>query len=137
MSDDEVATEVDAACVKASGYSVWLPEHLQKTGESIDQARAIIRRANDEFGSSLEALDPPDDLREPLERLATEDPEASASSLGAIRTSLKRRIALLDEVGATRCAKSVEASLLFGDGKSVEDAYRSVGLPLPPRPAGW
>ena len=137
MSKDEVAARVEAACTKAAGYNVWLPEHLQKTHRSIAEASAIIGRVGDRFRASLEALDPPEELREPIERLRSEASKGSASSLAAIRARLKRQIALYEEVGASRCAKAVEASLLTADGKSVEDAYRSVGLPLPRRPAGW
>ncbi len=128
---------VEAACTTAAGYAVWLPEHLQKTHRSVAEAGAIIRRSGDQFRRSLEALDPPGELRQPIERLASEDLEGSTDSLAALRASLKQRIALFEEVGAARCAKSVEASLLSADGRSVEGAYRSVGLPLPPRPAGW
>jgi hypothetical protein len=137
MSKDDVVARVESACTEASAYAVWLPEHLQKTKKSREEGAAIMRRADDEFRSSLEALDPPDDLRQPIESLATNESGNSASSPAAIRTSLERRIALYEEVGADRCAKSIRASILSLDGKSVEDAYGTVGLPLPPRPAGW
>jgi hypothetical protein len=137
MSEEEVASQVETACTKASAFSVWLPEHLQKSHESVDEGEAIIQDAAEEFRSSLESLDPPADLRKPIERLASTESEESASSLAATRAALKRRAALYEEVGADRCSRSTKASLLTLDGASVEAAYRRVGLPLPPRPDGW
>jgi hypothetical protein len=137
MSKDEVVAKVESACTKASAYAVWLPEHLQKTKKTVEEGTTIMRAADDEFRASLEELDPPADLRKPIEALATDESERSATSLPEIRAALKTRITLYEEVGATRCAKSIRASLLSIGGKSVEEAYESVGLPLPSRPPGW
>jgi hypothetical protein len=137
MSKDEVVAKVETACMKAAAYAVWLPEHLQKTGKSTDEGAAIMRRADDEFRSSLKELDPPGDLRKPLEALEKYEPAESESSLAKLKASLKERATLYDDVGADRCAKGLRASILSIDGKSVEEAFEGVGLPLPPRPAGW
>jgi hypothetical protein len=137
MSKEEVTARVESACLKAAAYAVWLPEHLQKTGKSAAEGTAIMKRADDEFRSSLESLDPPADLAKPIEGLETSDPTESGSSLTELKASVKKRAALYDEVGADRCSKSLRASILSIDGKSVEEAFESVGLPLPQRPAGW
>jgi hypothetical protein len=137
MSKDEVAAKVESACTKAVSYAVWLPEHLQKTHKTVDEGTQIMRRADDEFRSGLEELDPPDDLKAPLEALEDDSEGESASSTAAFRASLQKRAAAYDEVGASDCAKAIRASILTIDGASVEDAYRKVGLPLPARPAGW
>jgi hypothetical protein len=137
MSKDEVAARIETACAKASAYAVWLPEHLQKTHETVTEGTAIMRRADDEFRSSLKSLDPPADLKAPIERLESAAPEESATSLAATKAALRRHMTLYEKVGATRCAQGIHASLLTIDGASVEEAFHQVGLPLPPRPAGW
>jgi hypothetical protein len=137
VSKKEVAAKVEDACAKASAYAVWLPEHLQKTKKSVAEGTIIMRRADDEFRASLEELSPPPGLRKPIEALASDKAESSATSMPEIRATLKKQIALYEEVGAGRCARSLRASLLSLGGESVEEAYESVGLPLPPRPAGW
>lgn len=136
MSKDEVVAKVETACAKVNGYTVWLPEHLQKTHQTVDQGSVIVKRADEEFRSTLESLDPPDDLKKPLERLADNDP-GSVSSPAELKAELTHTEGLYEAVGATRCAKAMHASILTVDGKSVEGAYHAVGLPLPPRPDGW
>jgi hypothetical protein len=137
MSKDEVVAKVESGCLKAAAYAVWLPEYLQKTKKTTTEGPAIMRKSDDEFRASLESIDPPADLREPLEALEKYEPDESESSLSGLKASLKERAALYEEVGADRCAKSLRASLLTIDGKSVEEAFDAVGLPLPKRPAGW
>jgi hypothetical protein len=137
MTKGEVVAKVESACQKASAYAVWLPEHLQKTHKTANEGTLIMRRADDEFRTSLGELDPPEELRKPLEALEKYEPSESDSSLDKLKASLKERAALYEEVGADRCAKGLEASLLTIDGASVEEAFEKVGLPLPARPAGW
>jgi hypothetical protein len=134
---DEVAVQVEAACSTLAGFSVWLPEHLAKTHGSIAEAEAILRKAEGEFGSALASLDPPSALQAPLERLASESPEADGGSRSATISYLEREADLYRQVGATSCAKGVQASILSLEGASVPDAYRQVGVPLPQRPDGW
>jgi hypothetical protein len=129
--------KVESACQKASAYAIWLPEHLQKTHKTVDEGTAIMRKSDDEFRASLKELDPPEDLQEPLEALEKYDPDETGSSIADFKASLKERAALYEEVGADRCAKGLQASLLTIDGASVEEAFEKVGLPLPARPAGW
>ena len=136
MPADELATQVEAACTEADSVSVWLPEHLAKTHESTADGEAIVEEASDRFRSTLESIDPPDDLRAPLEALE-EEPAASAGSVSAIKASLRKKIGLYREIGATRCAKELGASILVLGGTSVEGAFRREGVSLPPRPAGW
>jgi hypothetical protein len=137
MTKDEVVAKVESACQKASAYAVWLPEHLKKTHKTANEGTLIMRRADDEFRASLKELDPPEDLRKPLEALEKYEPSESDSSLAKLKASLKERAALYEEVGADRCAEGLQASLLTIDGASVEEAFEKVGLPLPARPAGW
>jgi hypothetical protein len=135
-SDAEVVAKIETACAKVAGYSVWLPEHQQKEALSVKQLQPIVDKAGEEFDATLEALEPPADLQAPVEEIAAFrlGPSQSRKQLAQ---ELTKEEALYRAAGADRCAKGVEASLLTINGMNVEAAYKKVGLPLPPKPAGW
>jgi hypothetical protein len=136
MSADEVVAKVEAGCVKDSAYSVWLPEHVQKEKLPIAQGRKEVEKAGDEYKAMLAALDPPDDLAEPIDALIAGPPKGPATKAG-FKAYVRRFIALYEEIGATRCSRGLKASLLVIKGASVTAAFKQVGEPLPPRPPGW
>jgi hypothetical protein len=135
-SQSQVASKIDAACVKVNGYAVWLPEHVRKTHESIDEATAAMHGADDEFRSTLEALDPPAELVPAIEEIEAGNTQHGTKP-AAVKAQLRKTLAVYREVGAEECAAGIRAGLLVLGGASVKDAYRQVGRPVPPRPAGW
>ncbi|MFA4928125.1 MAG: hypothetical protein WC558_06385 [Patulibacter sp.] len=128
--------QVEAACTELAGHTVWLPAHMADEDLSSADAAAVIRRAEETFRSTLTAIDPPDELRGPIGRLA-EPADASRSSSAEADAALDRTLGLYREIGAETCAKQVEASKLVLGGSGVEQAYEQVGATLPKRPTDW
>jgi hypothetical protein len=135
-SDAGVVAAIETACAKAAGYSVWLPEHQAKSHLSITELEAAAREGGEEFRATLESLDPPADLRGPVEELAAYRLE-STNSKKKLLAGLAKEEGLYRAAGAERCAEGMRAAILTFEGASVKAAYRQVGLPLPPKPAGW
>jgi hypothetical protein len=135
-SKDEVATKIDAACAKVNGYAVWLPEYVQKTHKSIDEATAAMHTADDEFRSTLEALDPPEELDDAIAKIEAGNTQ-NGTKPAEVKAALRQSAAVYEEIGADGCAKGTRAGLLVLGGAAVKDAYDQVGLPVPARPPGW
>jgi hypothetical protein len=135
-SKAEVAAKVEAACTKVNAYAVWLPAHVAKTHESIDEASAAMHGHDAEFRSTLEALDPPAELESAIEGIEAGNTQ-NGTSPAVVKAALRKSIGLYREIGAEDCADEVRAGLLVIGGTSVKAAYHQVGLPLPARPAGW
>ncbi len=84
----------------------------------------------------MESLDLPADVKGPIDELLAYRLE-STGSRKKLSAELAEEEGFYRAAGADRCAKSLRASNLSLNGASVEDAYRQVGLPLPPKPPGW
>jgi hypothetical protein len=135
-SKDEVAAKVEQACRKVNGYAVWLPEYQQKTHKSIDEITAVMHGADDEFRSTLEGLDPPNELTDAIAKIEAGNTQQGTKP-AEVKAQLRKTAVLYEEIGATDCAKGVHAGLKTLDGAAVKDAYAEEGLALPPRPKGW
>jgi hypothetical protein len=133
---EAVAAKVEKACVELNAHSIWLPEYQQKTHKSLEEVTAVMREADDEFRGELETLEPP------LELLgAIEDIEKGNTRHGtkpaAVKAQLRKTAVDYEEIGATDCAKAIDAGIKTIDGTAVKQAYEEEGLSLPPRPSGW
>lgn len=110
-SADDYRAQLNAACERLAEAQARLPELARDEGLTVDQLRERAERNGERFAEEVDALDPPEELRDAHDRLlARRDAPAPGGDADEVSAWLLRLADLYDELGADECERGQRAS---------------------------